>query len=47
VEQQGVPLDLFEARRDQGFWRELREYVPVWDDLIREFNDRTGLSAAA
>jgi cysteine synthase len=47
VEQQGVPLDLFEARRDQAFWRELREYVPVWDDLIRDFNDRTGLSAAA
>jgi cysteine synthase len=47
VEQQGVPLDLFESRRDQAFWRELREYVPVWDELIREFNDRTGLSAAA
>jgi cysteine synthase len=47
VEQQGMPLDLFEARRDQAFWRELRAFVPVWDDLIREFNDRTGLSAAA
>jgi cysteine synthase len=46
VEQQGVPLELFEARREQAFWRELRSYVPLWDDLIREFNDRAGVAAA-
>ncbi len=43
VEQQGVELELFEARRSQAFWRELRGYVPVWDDMIREFNARTGV----
>jgi cysteine synthase len=40
VEQQGVSLDDFEARRDQAFWRELRELLPVWDDMIRDFNGR-------
>jgi cysteine synthase len=43
VEQQGVELELFEARRSQAFWRELRSYVPVWDEMIREFNARTGV----
>ena len=40
VEQQGTPFDLFEARRDQSFWEGLRRFVPVWDDMIREFNAR-------
>jgi cysteine synthase len=40
VEQQGTPLDVFEARRSQAFWRGLRRYLPAWDDLITEFNDR-------
>ena len=43
VEQQGVELELFEARRSQAFWRELRSYVAVWDDMIRDFNARTGV----
>jgi hypothetical protein len=38
VEQQGTPFELFEARRDQAFWRGLRRFLPVWDDMIREFN---------
>ena len=38
VEQQGVPLDEFEARRDQGFWAETREIVHRWDELIDDFN---------
>jgi len=46
VEQQGVALDDFEVRRDQRFWRELRELLPAWDELISEFNDRTGVLAA-
>jgi len=40
VEQQGTPLDVFEARRSQAFWRGVRRYLPVWDELIVEFNDR-------
>ena len=40
VEQQGTPLEVFEARRSQAFWRGLRRYLPVWDDLIDDFNAR-------
>jgi cysteine synthase len=42
VEQQGVPLADFEARRSPGFWHDLREIIPVWDGMIEEFNGRTG-----
>ena len=40
VEQQGTPFDLFEARRHQTFWKGLRRYVAVWDEMIDDFNDR-------
>ncbi len=40
VEQQGTPFELFEARRDLGFWRGLQRYVPLWDEMIRDFNAR-------
>jgi cysteine synthase A len=40
VEQQGTPFPLFEERRDQAFWRGLRPYVGVWDDMITDFNQR-------
>ncbi|NDF41492.1 MAG: pyridoxal-phosphate dependent enzyme [Actinobacteria bacterium] len=40
VEQQGTPFELFEARRDQSFWRGLRRYTPIWDEMITEFNAR-------
>jgi len=40
VEQQGTPFELFEARRHQDFWRDLRRYVGVWDDMIHDFNAR-------
>jgi cysteine synthase A len=46
VEQQGVPLEAFEARRDQAFWRETRAQVAAWDDLIDEVNARTGVLEA-
>jgi len=46
VEQQGVSLEDFEARRDQRFWTGLRDLVPAWDAMITEFNERTGLAAA-
>jgi len=42
VEQQGVLFDDFEARRSQGFWRSLHDLLPAWDELITEFNARTG-----
>lgn len=40
VEQQGTPYELFEARRSQDFWVGLRRYLPVWDEMIGEFNRR-------
>jgi hypothetical protein len=40
VEQQGTPFELFEARRHQEFWRGLRRFVGVWDDMIDDFNAR-------
>lgn len=40
VEQQGTPFELFEARRHQSFWRGLRRYLPVWDEMIADFNAR-------
>ena len=45
VEQQGVPLERFEARRRPEFWRGLRELLPAWDERIEEVNRRTGLAA--
>jgi cysteine synthase len=44
VEQQGVSLADFEARRDQRFWTGLRDLLPAWDAMINEFNERTGLA---
>jgi cysteine synthase len=46
VEQQGVPLDEFEARRRPEFWTETRAILPVWDRLIDEFNARVGAAVA-
>jgi len=43
VEQQAVPVAEFERRRDQGFWRQLRQSVSEWDVLIAEFNARSGV----
>jgi cysteine synthase len=40
VEQQGTPLELFERRRSQDFWFDLRRYLEVWDEMITEFNAR-------
>jgi cysteine synthase A len=43
VEQQGVELEDFVVRRNQQFWKGLRQLIPVWDGLIEEFNARTGV----
>ena len=45
VEQQHVPIAAFQARRDQKFWRDLHAIVPRWDEMINEFNQRTGVAA--
>jgi cysteine synthase len=46
VEQQGIPVADFTARRDQRFWTGLRDLLPVWDAMIGEFNARTGTGTA-
>ncbi|KKB86679.1 pyridoxal-5'-phosphate-dependent protein subunit beta [Devosia limi DSM 17137] len=38
VEQQGVSLEAFDARRQQSFWDGLMAMVPIWDELIDAFN---------
>jgi hypothetical protein len=47
VEQQGLALEDFEARRDQRFWLGLLDQVPEWDARITELNQRSGVVAAA
>jgi cysteine synthase len=46
VEQQGTPFDVFQARRHQSFWRDLRPFVKEWDAMIDEFNDQSGVLKA-
>jgi len=38
VEQQGVSLEDFDARRDPEFWNKLMNVVPEWDNMIDKFN---------
>ena len=38
VEQQGVSLEDFDARKDQAFWDGLMDLVPAWDRMIDDFN---------
>ncbi len=45
VEQQGVSIDEFSARKSQTFWRDARAVMPTLDERIREFNERTGVTA--
>jgi cysteine synthase len=40
VEQQGVSIEEFSARRSQDFWVETRQIVHVWDAMIDAFNAR-------
>lgn len=39
-EQQGTPFELFMRRKDQNFWDSLQTFVPIWDQMIRDFNAR-------
>jgi len=43
VEQQGVSVEDFVARRDQAFWTGLRSKLDAWDEMIVAFNAETGL----
>ena len=45
VEQQGVTIDDFTARKHQAFWRGLYGRLVAGDERIEEFNARTGLTA--
>ena len=38
VEQQGTSVENFDHRRDQSFWDDLLNLVPVWDKMIDQFN---------
>ena len=42
VEQQGVDIPDFEARRHQSWWDSLRPLTATWDEMIQEFNEATG-----
>ncbi len=46
VEQQGVSIEEFQARRDPSFWTGMREIAGAWDGLIDELNERTGVLEA-
>jgi cysteine synthase len=46
VEQQGVSIEAFEARRSQAFWAAERAKAAHWDELIAEVNERTGVLEA-
>jgi hypothetical protein len=43
VEQQGVALEAFDRRKDQGFWQQLQASIGAWDRLIEDFNRETGV----
>jgi hypothetical protein len=43
VEQQGVSIEDFTARRAGSFWRGLRDLIPAWDERIEAFNRETGV----
>lgn len=43
VEQQGVSLRDFDARRSPEFWTGLHAYLDRWDDMVTAFNTRTGV----
>lgn len=47
VEQQGVSVADFDRRKDPSFWTGLQASIPVWDKLIKDFNEDTGAVCAA
>ena len=45
VEQQGVSVDDFDRRKDQGFWRGTGHSVPEWDRMIEASSTRRSAAA--
>lgn len=45
VEQRGISVEDFVARREPGFWVGLRDRLAAWDELIVDFNGRAGVLA--
>ena len=45
VEQQGVSLEEFQARSRQSFWDGLLDRACAWDEMIVEFNAKSGAAA--
>jgi cysteine synthase len=43
VEQQGISLEDFQARRAPEFWARAQSEAGAWDELIDDFNARTGV----
>ena len=43
VEQRGVDPEVFDRRAAQRFWKGVQEVLPVWDEMIDDFNARTGV----
>jgi cysteine synthase len=44
VEQQGISVEDFDRRKDQGFWRGVAGSASEWDRLITEFNGEAGIN---
>ncbi len=44
-EQQGTPFELFMQRKQQKFWDDLQHFVPVWDEMITDFNARVAATS--
>jgi cysteine synthase len=47
VEQQGISIADFEARRDPAWWRGLRGKLARWDELITQINDAVDRARSA
>ncbi|MDI6909518.1 pyridoxal-phosphate dependent enzyme [Nocardioides sp.] len=46
VEQRGTSIEDFVVRREQAFWDGMRNRLDAWDEMIADFNARTGVVAA-
>ena len=47
VEQQGISVEQFEARRSQDYWQGMRQALPAWDERISRFNRDTGVAGSS